>query len=423
MSQQNTNAALNSLLQLLQGGTVTCSNNAAINAIVSLIQAASGEPAQLGNWVFVSSASDFPSPVLGVITLEADTTYVITGHIDLNGARLVTSGSTTLVGGSSETSSITSTGLVGTLITSAYTLAMQYLTVKDVATAISINSESATIDWTGVNFENVASVGIVDNCANFVFSKGAFLNSKGLVFKTSVQTIAFDNSLFTASSGTIIEIQSSCTVSRRFRVIYSAFVVTGTAVAINVDAAASVPTESFILDTVNFSGGSTYLGGLNHTSNDSLFVNCTGITNTAVNGQLYMQANVTPTVIAVQNVYYKVAGTTAASADNSKYTHSDNRLTNEAVIARKYFIICTLSFNSGNNDVCEFGFYDSKLGGIRLPSRVKSTANNVGRAENVTFMCVVQHSIGDYLEIWAMNTSAANNITVTSMNFVITEIK
>ncbi len=71
-----------------------------------------------------------------------------------------------------------------------------------------------------------------------------------------------------------------------------------------------------VLDTVNFSGGGTYLAGLNHTSNDSLFINCTNITNTAVNGQLYMQGNATATVVSATNTFYKVLGTTTASADN-----------------------------------------------------------------------------------------------------------
>lgn len=423
MATQSTNAALNELLQLLQSGTVQYSNNAAINAILNLIQNASGEAAQLGNWVFVSQLSDLPTPALGVITLEADTTYVLVGDIDLAGNRLVTSGNTTIIGGSSETSSLTSTGLVTPLITSAYTLAMLHFTIKNVALALSINGASAALDWTGVNFENVTTIGTIDTCSNFVFSKGAFLSSQGLSFKTSAQTIAFDNSLFQSSTGTSIKIDSSCTVSRRVRIIYSSFVSTGTNKALDVSASATIPTESFILDTVNFSGGGTYLAGLTSTSNTSLFVNCTSIVNTAVNGQLYMQANATATTVAAPNTFYKIAGTTTPSVDNAKYDHSDNRLTCKATIQRKYLIVCTLSFTSAANNVCTFGFYDSKLGAVRTPSKTSSTANAAGRAENVTFMCVVQHANNDYLEIWGENTTGANDITVTEMNFTVTEIK
>jgi hypothetical protein len=136
-----------------------------------------------------------------------------------------------------------------------------------------------------------------------------------------------------------------------------------------------------------------------------------------------MQNNATVTTVASANVFYKVLGTTTASADNQKYLHSNNRLTNDAIIPRKFLIQCNLSFTSGSNNVCQFGFYDSVLATVRTPSKTKSTANGSGRAESVTFNCVVTHKQGDYLEIHASNTTGSNNITVTDMNFVITEIK
>lgn len=82
-----------------------------------------------------------------------------------------------------------------------------------------------------------------------------------------------------------------------------------------------------------------------------------------------------------------------------------------------------MSFTAGNNNECEFGFYDSQLSAVRTPSRTKSTANSAGRAENVSFACVVNADLADYLEIWGANNSAVTNITVTDMNFIITEIK
>ena len=220
----------------------------------------------------------------------------------------------------------------------------------------------------------------------------------------------------------IIELDASCVITRRFRIVYSSIVAFGSSVAVDVDVSATIPTEAFILDTVNFSGGGTYLGGLDETSNDSLFVNCVGIINSSVNSQMYMHGNAIATTVSSSSTFYKSAGVTTASADNQKYTETDNRLTNNATIERKYLISCSLSFNSGNNNVCEFGFYDSKLAAVRTPSRTKATANAAGRAESVSFNCVVQHSSGDYIEIHCANNTGTNNITVTDMNVVITEI-
>jgi hypothetical protein len=379
-----------------------------------------------GDIVFVSSPSDLPDAVGGVITLADNVTYFFTGVVDLLGDRLVAGENTTILGGSSENCRIKSTGLTGTaLITSVHSLPMRGITIEaDLALDLDGSLPTSALDWFGVNFTDCASIGTIANYSNFIMTDCAFLNSQSMAFDGTIGTIGFSQCLFDCrTGGTVFRLNDTLTITRRFRIIYSSFVVLSGETGINVLPLATIPTESYILDTVNFAGGGTYLSGLDHTSNDSLFINCVGIINTAVNGQLYMQGNATATTVSATNTFYKVAGTTTASADNSKFSHSNNRLTCDAIISRKYLIQCNLSFASGNNNVCEFGFYDSQLAAIRTPSRTKSTANASGRAEGVTFFCVLEMSSGDYLEIHAANTSAATDITVEQLNFVITEIK
>lgn len=399
-----------------------------ISELYSIVGVEDGKTSAIGNEiVFVNEKGDLPTASSGVITLGDNITYFFTNNLDLEGDRLVGGSKTTLIGGSSENCTLTSTGLgVGVpLFTSEWTTPIRHISFKDVDTAFSIdgNTNEVALDWTGVNFLNVPNVGTINTCENFIFSKGAFLNSQGLTFDGTAGTVGIDNSLFVSdgTSGSIFDVISTATITRRFRIIYSSLVVLGSSTGITVDNSATIPTEGYILDTVNISGPGTYLSGLDNTSNDALFVNCVGITNTSVNGQMYMQNNATATSITGTTNFVKVAGTTTASSDNQKYTHTNNKLTNGATIERKYRITCNLSFNSGNNNVCEFGFYDSKLGDVRTPSRTKTTANSAGRAENVSFDCVVSHSDGDYIEIWAKNTSATTDITVTDMNVVITQ--
>jgi hypothetical protein len=377
---------------------------------------------------FINSIDDFPAAITSVITLKSNVTYFICSTIDLVGSRLVCSSNTTIIGGSSENCRLKSTGLSAAtaLITSEWSLPIRNITIEH-GTALNLDATAnatQALDWFGINFTDCAKVGTIKNYTNFVMGDSAFLNSQGLTFDGSFGTIAFGNTLFdNAPGGTSIILPATLTVTRRFRIIYSSFVTLAGETGINVNASAAIPEEKYILDTVNFSGGGTYLTGVTDTSNKALFIVCVGITNTNVNGQLYMQNNATVTTVASANVFYKVSGTTTASADNSKYLHSNNRLTNDAIIPRKFLIQCNLSFNSANGNVCEFGYYDSVLATMRTPSKTKSTANGSGRAENVSFNCVVTHKQGDYLEIRAANTTGPNNITVTDMNFVITEIK
>jgi hypothetical protein len=377
--------------------------------------------------IFIEAKSDLPTPSTGVITLLDNITYFFTTTVDLTGDRLVCGQNTVILGASSENCYIKSTGLSSStaLITSVYSLPIRNISFTH-GTVFNLDGDGTTtaLDWVGINFVDCTTVGTIKDYSNFVMTDSAMLNSAGLTFDGSIGTIAFGNCLFdTSTGGTAITLPSTLTVSRRFRLIYSSFITLSGETSINVDASASILDERYILDTVNFGGGGTYITGVNQTSNKTLFINCVGIDNTAVNGQLYMHSNATATVVGASNTFYKILGATTASTDNSKYTHTDNRLTNDASVSRKYLIQCTLSFTSGNNDVCEFGFYDSKLGAVRTPSKTKATANSAGRAENVNLACVVQHSIGDYLEIHCSNTSSGTNIKVSDMNFVITEIK
>jgi hypothetical protein len=371
--------------------------------------------------VFVQSLSDLPTPVSGVITLLQKTCYYFLTDIDLLGSRIVCEQDVVILGTSSENCSISSTGLALPLITTVYTLVIRHITfTASFVFDIDGFGNICALDWTGVNFLNCAVVGTIKNFSNFVYDKGAFLNSADLTFDGNADTIAINNSLLSLA-GDGITIAATCIISRRFRITYSSVVVHSTFTGIKVDVLATIPVESFILDTVNFSGLGTYVTGITVTSNKSLFENCKGIANTSVNGQLYMQGNATATVIPNTTDFVKVAGITIPSPDNSKYLHSNNRLTNDAVIERRFLVMATISFTAGTNNECEFGIYDSTITGIRPDSAKATTASGGGRVESVKIMSLISHSQGDYVEVWCRNTTTTTNITVESLNVIVIE--
>jgi hypothetical protein len=408
---------------IISGVKNSCPSEDAVSTALASI---GGGGLTSGYIIFVSNKNDFPTAVSGIITLADNVTYFITTIVDLLGDRLVCGVNTTLIGGSSENCRIKSTGLATALITSVYSLPIRNITLE-AALVLNLDGDGTTtaLDWFGVNFTDCAVIGTIKDYTNFVMADSAFLNSGGMTLDGSIGSIAFSSCLFDCNaSNTAFIIPATANITRRFRMIYSSFIVLSGETGINVSASATISDERYILDTVNFSGGGTYLSGVGVTSNKALFINCVGITNSAVNGQIYMQGNATATTVSVTNTFYKVAGTTTASIDNSKYLMpQNNRLTNDATVTRKYLIQCILSFTGTAQDVYQFGFYDSKLGAIRTPSKTKSTSNSNGRNESVSFACVVSHTAGDYLEIRATNTTGARNFTVTDMNFIITEIK
>lgn len=375
---------------------------------------------------FVNEAKDFGPSVGGVITLEAGKTYYVIGDIDLKGDRLEAGGIITLVGTSSETASITSTGLAdGTpLLTSRYTIPVRFITFKDVHTGIYIDDDGGAnaplaVDWFGVNFNNVTVVGEVGTVDNFIYDTGALLSSQGLSFTGTAGTIGFSNSLFAGdgSAANILEIAASATITRRFRVIYSSIVAFGSAVGINASTSATIPVEGYILDTVNFSGGATYTSGVTFSDNKSRWDECRGINNSAAISAYYMNGNATATTISVIGDTYKVAGTTTSASITQKFTNTDNRATYTGAIKRDFKVTAVLSVQSGNNN--QIGLYIAKNGVVLPESEIYVTTNAAGRAEGGVCQTIVGMNENDYIEVFAENDTSTSNVTVTELNVIV----
>lgn len=377
------------------------------------------------DFVFVYSKQDLPEAVNNVITLEDYATYYFLNDIDLLGDRIVCGVNNTILGTSSENASITSTGLSASefLIYSDYTLPIRHITIKDVTKAVGINTSDSgaqpiALDWTGVNFSGCTTnleCGYVDN---FIFSKGAILGGGTIIFDSTVGTIGIDNSLFVGdgSDESLIDIQSTATITRRFRTIYSSFVAYGSTKAITVDASATIPVEGYILDTVNFSGGGTYTSGVQFTDNKTRFVNVKGVENTAEIGNYYMLNNATTTTISQTETPVKVAGTTTANAINQKFSHTDNRLTYTGSLIRDFEVLANASFTSGNNQV--IGLYVAKNGTVIASSEMYATTSGSGRAESINCQTIVELVENDYVEVWIENETSASNITVEYLNVI-----
>lgn len=380
--------------------------------------------------IFVNSLADLPVAVSGVITLVAGKTYFFTADVDLVGDRLETGGVVCIIGTSSETASITSTGLTSgvPLLTSRYTIPVRFITFKDVHTGIYVDDNSGAnapvaIDWFGVNFLNVTVVGEVGTVDNFVYDTGAFLGSQGLTFSGTIGTVGLANSLFQGdgSTASIIEITAAAVITRRFRVIYSSVVAFALTTGITVSASATIPDEGFILDTLNFSGGSTYVVGILYSDNRARWTECRGINNSASLSQYYMTVNATATTIAAAATAVKVAGTTTSAAITQKFTNTSNRATYTGAISSEFKISAVFSANSGNNH--EVGTYIAKNGTVLPESFILITTNAGGRAEAGVTQAIVTLVDTDYIEIFVTNESSIRDVTVTELNVIVEALK
>jgi hypothetical protein len=377
-----------------------------------------------GAWAhvtFVETPDDFGTPVEGVYTLEDNRTYIVTTTVDLAGGRLVGGQNTTIRGWSSENCRIKSTGLGETaLITSVYTLPMLNITIEaNLALDLDAVADQA-LDWNGVNFTDCASVGRIAGYNNVIWVNCGVLNSANLTFDGTIGTVGFDGCIFVGIAGqSTIILPATYTATRRFRIIYSAIVAFGGATGIQVDPAATIPVESFILDTVALSGGATYVSGIDQTDTRSLWVNNTGVINTATTGVMTMQGNATATVVSATNVEYKAEGiTTLDTSVSQKFSMPvNNRLQYDGAINRQFRCTAMLTVTSGNN--VQVGVYFGKNGTPIVNSEMYATTDGNGRFENMAVQTVVELTQGDYMEVFVENATNTTDITLADLSAIV----
>lgn len=375
-------------------------------------------------FIFVNYASDLPPPVDGVITLEPYKTYYITTTIDLDGSRLVAGANTTILGASSENCRIKSTGLTDALITSEWSLPIRNITLEaDLVLDLDATGNTLqALDWNGVNFNECALVGTIKNYNNFIAHGCAFLNSQGLTFDGAINTIAFTDTLFdNRTSGTSIIIPATATVSRRFRIMTSAFISLSGETAINVSTSASLAPETYILNTVDFSGGGTYTAGVQYNDNKAIFSDTKGVTHSANLGMMYWTQNAQNTIILQTTTPTKIVGTSAPSDYSQRFSHdTSGRLTYTGTITRLFSIETTLSFTSGNNQLIDV--YIAKNGSIIQKSESRTTTSGSGRAENIKVQTIVDLAPTEFIEIFIENHTSTNSIVVVDLNCIVQEI-
>lgn len=373
-------------------------------------------------YIFVDSVRDLPKPVAGVITLRDDFTYVFTGVVDLAGSRLVCGENTTIIGGSSENCRIISSGLNAStaLISSEFSLPLKNISMSH-GTALDLDADGndGALDWLGVNFINCATIGTIANYDNVIWTDCGVLNSSGLTFDGSIGTVGFSQCIFDASTaGTVITLPSTLTITRRFRIIYSAFVALSGETGINASTSATIPVEGYILDTCNFSGGGTYTTGVAFDDNKSRWKENRGIENSAEIGYYTMIGNGTATTISATSTPVKVAGTTTLQSISQKFSSpSSNRATYIGAITRNFKVSVEMSVSSGNGN--QVGVYVAKNGTVIDESENYATTNAGGRAENIGCQTITNMSENDYIEIFVENATATNNITVSELSVII----
>ena len=369
----------------------------------------------------VQRASDFGLvDGSGVITLDDNTAYRVLGTVDLQGNRLVLGDNTTIYGVNANSSILKSTGLSGSTALITSTQGCKFYDLGfDGNLVLDLQGDSTTgLDWRDLNFTN-CEVGTIQDYTNFIGATIGFSDSYGLVFDGDIGTIGFTDTLFSPPAGeTMLDVSATADISRRFRIDKCAFIIPATSTGISITDGSFSSNEAFILETVNFSGGGTYIDGIDETSNRALFRFCVGIVNSANIGSYYMESNATATTISTQGVYVKIAGTTTEGDFVAKFDCSttNNRAVYEGPTDGSYKVTATLTLTGASNK--QYGFKVAKNGTtVGVPS--KATTSSGGRIENVALQDIGQLTNGDYIEIFVAGLDTTTDPTIVDMNVAI----
>ena len=410
----------------LSGTTLDISQLATIQTL-NVSSKLTGATIAMPNFIYIESKNDFPTPVGGVISLEDNKTYFINTTVDLTGDRLVAGQNTTILGGSSENCRLKSTGLSGTaLLSSNWTIPIRGLTFEaDVALNLdAAGNSNQAIDWFGVNFTNCNTIGLIKDYANIIWTDCAILEGADLTFSGTIATVGFVTCLFNGISGkSIFNIPNGCSITRRFRPIYSSFITLAGETGITVDTSSIVNNDGFILDTVNFAGGGSYLSGIDATSPKALFINNVGILNSANLGHMFMINNTTDTTIGVPNVnvWVKAAGTTTEGDNNSpRWDHTTNRLTYTGNVRSDFVVTSTATVRAAsNNQVISIGI--AKNGTIITDSETTIRTATANQEYPGSSQTVLEMNTGDYIEFFVRNTTSTN-VRVSDLSVIINKI-
>ena len=381
----------------------------------------------------INSASDLPAAVDNAYTLPANSAFYFHGTVTLpDNHYIVCAGDVDIIGDSSESTFIVG-NVAGGLIRTAYSLPLRFIAL----TNNNAGGECFTLtgdgvanahDWFGVNFHGACKTGTITDISNFVIFSCAFFNSgAGITFNGSVGTVSMDSVLYSGPT-TSIEVTDSAVITRRLRIIYSSLVVTNSNVGVNVSTSATIPVEGYILDSVNFSGGSAnYIQGVQFSDDKAKFIECRGITNSASIGSLFIKNNATPTDIITAGERYVVAGTSDVSAINQRFDHdsANNALEYTSTIERVFKVTGTGTITGTQNN--QIGLY---IGVVRSGNAITPNTDRISESEvyvtasgtrpnSFAVQALVILNNGDKVYPIVQNVSADTDVTVNFINMII----
>lgn len=378
-------------------------------------------------FIMAGNVSHLPQPTSSVITIPDGYSLLIVGSLDLQGNRLSCAGNNDIIGNGFDSSTLYSTGLSSGNALINTTGAIQFhgisigcpagtralsITGDGICTLHSIKFGTPTIPC--------ASVGNINSYTSITMTHTTFANvQRGITFGGSSGSIAIIDTNFSGSlsaSEPYVRLQSSLVVSNQFRIFTSSMNVPTGSLGVLYEGGVTIPSDSFYMDNVYFSGSGTYVQGIDYTSNTALIRECVGITNSLSVGELYMLNNATGTTPLGANTWTKVAGTTTLNPLSIKFDSPiSNRLRYTGTQTTLFRASATLSVTADHNG-SDVRFRIYKSGTPITSSEQFIDIPGSGDYNHVSIISLVSLATNEYIELWCQyNTVSTSTITVRDL--------
>ena len=141
---------------------------------------------------------------------------------------------------------------------------------------------------------------------------------------------------------------------------------------------------------------------------------------TKSNAAMYFNGNATPTVIGALNTPVKI-NATYLSEELVAFTHLAGRLTYTGTLAKKFIFNTSVSFLSATNNR-KISIYFA-VNGVVIPKTKKTTSTNQpADGANLNSLVITTLNLNDYVECFIEANEIVENITVTELYTLITEL-
>jgi len=367
----------------------------------------------LNNVVRVNGVSDFPTPAADVITLTADTTYFISGSIDIGNDRFDTSaGNITLRGLNPNIDKITTT-TTGALFTGAS------IRCRDIGVTVTGGDVFAmtglgVIVLDGFFVFGCVNLGTVNATGLFVWrnSNATAITTSGLLFSGACRSLTIQSVSMSNFEGTALDFGTSTFSLLRLDGNRLSGNVGSTTLALAADSANILDGEGWITNNL-FNGDGTAATGASSADEAITYHDNFGLANSFRGGDGHVLGNGTATTISTISTPVQVdfAAGFIADLESSFTVGTDGCFTYTGDTPQNIEASATVYGDSASGTNVSYRFYFAKNDIVAVGSVAQEQYDSSDPHSTAVFH-IDQLVNGDKICLWVENITNTVNITV-----------